>query len=262
MLQRISLPGGVLFLRIVSGAIALGLLAGSASAQELKPEVRSGTRIPTRLEHYSPERAQQIVHAFAACLAKRRRPLASAYILDRTTLVTDKYQKLLDPDCAGDAFTDADFDADVQLKMGGDALRFALAEALLATEIDKIDPAQLPKAGQLPIPAVTPWSDRQGSANDREKGVAADKAMILWYKFGDCAVHANPLASKALLSTAIGSTAEADAVQAMVPTLDSCVEKGTQLALNRTSLRGALALAYYSLAHTPISGAMPVSSQR
>jgi len=226
--------------------------------------VRTDSRIPHPVEHYSPERAQQIVHNFASCLVKRRRALASAYILDRTSLSFDKYQKLADSGCAEDAFTDANSDADVvELGMGGDAIRFALAEALLATEIDTINPAHLSGAAQLPVPPILPWSARQGSAQVREKAMADDQAMILWYKFGDCVVRDNPLASRTVLRSALGSTDEAAAMQALMPDFNSCVVKGTQLSLNRVSLHGALALAYYSLAHAPAAATTkPALSQR
>jgi hypothetical protein len=69
------------------------------------------------------------------------------------------------------------------------------------------------------------------------------------YKFGDCAVRTAPLAARAFLQAAPGTSAEGAAVQSLKPALGSCLEKGAQVTLNRTRLRGALAVSYYSLAH-------------
>jgi hypothetical protein len=40
-----------------------------------------------------------------------------------------------------------------------------------------------------------------------------------------------------------------------VPVLGNCLEKGAQVSLNRTKLRGAIALSYYALAHAPVATA-------
>ena len=143
-------------------------------------------------------------------------------------------------------------------------MRFALADALLQDEIATIDPAQLPKAMPLQIPFLStadyePKVGRQYSAEEMkalDEKRLRDQATLILYRFGDCAVRSDPQDARTLLLTPAGSAAEGTAFQSITPSLGVCLEKGAQIKLNRTMLRGALAFSYYSLAHAP---AAPIS---
>jgi hypothetical protein len=246
---------------IVLAALPLGL--GSAPGfGQFNPEAHVGSRIPNRPQQLSQDRTQQILSAYATCIVGRQRSLASEYVLDRSSLRFDrKYDALADGACLEEAIGSS-FD-DVGLKMGEDAMRFAVAEALLQNEIATIDPDRLPKTARLRMPVLIaadyePQVGRQYSA-DQMKALdekrAKDQSTLIMYRFGECAVRSDPRGAQALLKAAPNSDAEGAAVQQLVPVLGNCLEKGAQVTLNRAKFRGAVALSYYALAHAPLATA-------
>ena len=241
---------------------ALGGIAvvSTAAAAQLEPETHLGTRIPTRPETFKQDRTEQVLAQYASCVVKKQRALASQFVLDRTTLKFEKkYRSLGDGNCLVEAT--GTYFAEVGLTLSGDMMRFALADALLRDEIAGIDPARLPQAAQLQIPLLSnadyePKTGRQYRSVELkalEESRQKDQTSLIMYRFGECAVRSNPQGSRALLQAAANSAAEAAAVQSIMPSLGSCLEKGAQIKLNRSVLRGALGLSYYSLAHAPVA---------
>jgi hypothetical protein len=239
------------------GGIAV---VSTAAAAQLEPETHLGTRIPTRPETFKQDRTEQVLAQYASCVVKKQRALASQFVLDRTTLKFEKkYRSLGDGNCLVEAT--GTYFAEVGLTLSGDMMRFALADALLRDEIAGIDPARLPQAAQLQIPLLSnadyePKTGRQYRSVELkalEESRQKDQTSLIMYRFGECAVRSNPQGSRALLQAAANSAAEAAAVQSIMPSLGSCLEKGAQIKLNRSVLRGALGLSYYSLAHAPVA---------
>jgi hypothetical protein len=243
----------------------IALVSSTATAQ-FQPESHIGTRIPTRPEQFKQDRIEQVLAGYASCVVKKQRALASQFVLDRTTLQFEKkYRPLADGNCLVDA--SGAYFADVGMKLSGDAMRFALADALLRDEIAAIDPAELPKAARLPIPLLSnadyePKTGRQyrpQQLKELDESRQKDQTTLVIYRFGECAVRSSPQGSRALLQASANSDAEAAAVQSIMPALGACLEKGAQIELTRSILRGALAFNYYSLAHAPVA-AQPSSA--
>jgi hypothetical protein len=243
-----------------------GMSNGVAAAQS-KPEAYTGTglpvtgsRVPDLPEEFSQDQTQKILRHYAGCVVDKQRSLASEYVLDRTTLrFDDRYASLADGDCLFEAT--GSYFADVGLSLGEDTMRFALAEALLRNELRTIDPAGLPQAPRLRMPLLftadyLPKTDRQYRVSEIKALDARkqkDLTTLLLYRFGECEVRTNPHAARALLQAEPNSDREATAVQSLLPVLGSCLEKGSEVKLDRSRLRGAIALSYYSLAHVPLT---------
>lgn len=246
----------------VSGLLAISAAAFSSltSAAQLEPGTHLDSRIPVKPKQATQDQVRDAKSKFAACVVARQRKLASAFVLDRSKLGFDKkFEALLDSACLSEA-TEQDFgDANVALTVKGDTLRFALAEALLDGEIGSIDPAQLSGAAPLPTPGLKPadyeikpgrdYTVAQMKALDELR--QRDQMSIIMYRFGDCVVRTDPEGSRAVLMTSSGSAAESAGLQALMPSLATCLEKGAQLKFDPGILRGAIAFSYYSLAHAP-----------
>lgn len=242
--------------RICAAALLWGPV--SPAAAQFSPEARVGSRIPQKAETARPQETREVVQQFAHCVVKRQPRLASQFILDRSTLAVDRpYQGLADGYCLGDV-ADPFYDT-VGLRLSDASMRFILAEELLRPELATIDPASLPAAPALALPILRekdyqPETNRPYSQDELKKFDEArqhDQLAIVEYRFGECVVRSDPNGSRAFLQTAEGSDAEGAALQALMPSLGGCVEKGAQFKLDRTMLRGTLAFNYYGLAHAP-----------
>jgi hypothetical protein len=234
------------------------LAPASAAAAQFSPEAHVGSRVPQKAEMGTNAQTRDVMRQFAECLVKRQPTVASRFILDRSTLrISRPYEGLLDGNCLVDA-TDPFYDT-VGLRMAEDSMRFAIAEALLRREIGNIDPATLVSAEALSMPILQekdyqPEKDRTYSRDELAEFDSArqrERLILVEYRFGECVVRANPQGSRAYLQTADGSDTEGAALQALMPTLGNCVEKGAQFKLDRRILRGSLAFNYYALAHAP-----------
>ena len=92
-------------------------------------------------------------------------------------------------------------------------------------------------------------------AEDRRQ---REVAIYLSY-FGECVVRADPGNSKALLAASPDSRDEGIAIAALGKSLSGCLEAGRTLELNKTNLRGTVALNYYRLAKAAQSSAPVVA---
>jgi hypothetical protein len=258
---------GVLTLSAMA-LIPIGTWSTAATAQ-LQPEAHLGSRIPVQPHTFKEDKTKQVLADFASCVVKKQRALASQFVLDRTTLdFGKKYKPLADGNCLIDVT--GTYFAEVGLTMGGETMRFALAEALVRGELATIDPAKLANAARLQIPLLTaadyePKVDRQYREADLkalEGRRNKDQLALIMYRFGECAVRAAPQNARALLQAPANSDAEGTAFQSMMPAFSACLEKGSQFKLNRSVLRGTIAFSYYSLAHAPAAAATVSTASR
>jgi hypothetical protein len=204
------------------------------------------------------EQSRQVLRAYGDCIVAKQRPLATQFVLDRSTLGLDrKYRSLAESICVADG---AESYLDARM------MRFAIAEALLRGELDRIDPAQLAAAPRLQLPVIRtadyePAKEKQYTVDELkalDSQRAQDQASLVSYRFGECVVRTAPQNARALLQTQQASDSESQAIQSLMPALGACLEKGAQLKLDRSALRGAIALGYYSLAHA--NGASQVAA--
>lgn len=144
-----------------------------------------------------------------------------------------------------------------RVRMPDEIYRGAIAEALVLR-----DGTQLAAAAVAAIPALTyeeirplRTTDRDGKPIpedrlERQRAAIARKTGAQQVgKLGECVVRQLPDASRAVLSTQIETPGELASLNALAPALQQCVPAGETISLDRMSLRGALAIAYYRLAN-------------
>jgi len=166
--------------------------------------------------------AVQVMHFYAACVIEHT-PQGAKELLaldSRSPEYRTKMMRLAQghPMCVGDN----------RLKFNGVLLQGALAERLL----------QLYDAPPRFAPSVAfNASARPIEAQDDMEVTAA------------CIVRADPDKVWALFASDPTSDAEGAALQALSPTLMSCVREGQKVAINRPGLRALLAVSAYRLSH-------------
>ena len=114
------------------------------------------------------------------------------------------------------------------------ALRGAVAESLFEARFTQLPAMRTPAVG------VAPWF-RADAATTTD--AAATLGPV--YALADCSAARQPDLIRALLATEPGTAAETAAIQALNPIWNTCVTPGTQLALNRSSIRAILGEALY-----------------
>lgn len=216
---------------LLSGLVALSLGAASQPAPQ-----RADSR--TRVE----------LAEFAECLVKSRRSDARNAVLEDWDSRKLAYRELLAArDCVR---------IGRRLRVNSEVLRANLAGALIAADLGPQDPAAIAAAPMLAYPAPDPLRtfDAKGrpvGSDSIERQNAAIQRKLSWRaiaQFGDCVARANPAAVPALAASQVASESELAALKAFSPQMPACLPRGVKLELDRSSLRGAITLAYYRLA--------------
>lgn len=237
--------------------LSAAVVATPAPAQ-LKPEAPLGTRIPEAPDFFPVDRTQDVMRKFAECAVKKFPELSHRMVLDSSKVRVDKlYLKVADPDCLVQA-TAYQYGV-VQLRMSPESFRYAVADVLVARNLQSLAPTQVLSAARLPKPAISP-SDYLAKASDKRVGFTQkdydearqrDVAAIALSDFGECVVRANPQGARDLLRTKINSNEELGALRAIMPSFSGCLDRGSTLKTDRSTVRGAVALTYYRLAYAP-----------
>lgn len=199
-------------------------------------------------EMIDPVKVRDIAQDFAICAVKKHPELASKYVLDAGVWLEKRdFRKLFNPGCVptdGWRFT--------AISGGRTQMRFALAEALIRLHYPSASMADVVNAAPLdhepmPIEAL-PDKDKPRTVEmlaNMEKARAANQAISM---LGECIVRASPVAAHGLLLSEPGSESETQYLAALQPVAGNCVEKGAAINLTKFSLRGTIALNFYSLA--------------
>jgi len=141
--------------------------------------------------------------------------------------------------------------------MSHDMYRGALAEELIL--VDRIQPplegfssiSALSYREPEPIAMVRPDGKSNTPANIELQRTANNKylASIARLRLGECVSRQEPMKSRALFDTAIGSPAELSALQSFQGAISSCIVAGETVAFDRMTLRGVIAVGLYRLAN-------------
>lgn len=142
------------------------------------------------------------------------------------------------------------------MRFSSDVLRASLANHLIAADLGPGDLARVATAPPLvhaePEPLRT--VDSRGrplpaARIQRQKDAIQRKlTWLLIDRLGECVARANPAAVPPLVSSPVASASELAALKAFGPQLPACVPSNVKLELDRSSLRGAIAVGYYRLA--------------
>lgn len=220
-------------MRLLLFIVALG---GAVVAPAQSPPKPADSR--TRVE----------VAVFTRCLVDNRRQEARRAVLEDWDSRSFVYRELLkERSCyrLGRGF-----------RASASVLRENLAGHLIAGDLGPTDVGRIGLAPALRYPAPEPL--RTVDAKGRSIGAAsierqqeAIQRKLTWTsiaRFGECVVRANPVAVPALAASPVASDAELQALKAFGPHLPSCLPPNARLELDRSTLRGAILLAYYRLA--------------
>lgn len=245
----------------ITACVALSICA-AGFAQGTGRDSRLGSRSATDQDAYDAARTRLVQERFGACVVKKYRAAAIAYLLKHPTIEDVREGRrlirvLADGDCLVAAATSS---ADgVMMTFPGDTMRYALSDTLVRQEFASAPLRDLNRVAPLVHPKIDPedFEPRPGKKVNAKTlaKLAEDKikeqARIYLSEFGECVVRVDPVKSHGLLMTDVNSPAESDAFAALAPSLGECVIKGRTMTLNKNSVRGTVAYAYYRLANAP-----------
>ncbi|TFI56993.1 hypothetical protein E2493_17280 [Sphingomonas parva] len=217
--------------------------------------ILAATASAAAAEDLSARETRKLVDKYARCIVAAR-PIKAAEALvanvDTQTMVRD-YTRLIDPACLLHTRSSV-----VSARFPGDSYRYALADALVRRELAALPAPELANVAPLtyrplpepprPLPEGAGWKAKkeQEEAQDRYLDAAAYDFAA---RYGECVVRADPVGTKAVLLSEPASAEETTRFAAIVGALQTCVAPGRTQAFTRIVLRGAMAVAYYRLAH-------------
>lgn len=241
-------------------------ISAVASAQIPDSEVPPGSRVSKKVEKtpYNDSEVRRVQAKFGTCVVKKRRDAARRYLLDHATHGSDDRDRskligvLADGDCLIEA---AKATSDVHMTLPGDTMRYALAEALIRSDLSQQRPSgfdQIPRLAQPELDesdyALKPREKpRPARLAELEKKRSEGAITVFLASFGECVVRSSPAMSRALLDTAAGSTEESTNFAALNETLGSCIGVDGQFRLNKSNTRGSIAMNYYRLASASVT---------
>jgi hypothetical protein len=241
-------------------AVLLSLLVAAAPPQD---DLRrsSGTRILLPTEKIQDSQLRVMAYGFSSCVVRKRPAAAERFtLLDPSSPESVKAKRRLIPSVAdGDCLMEAtNTFGGVQMRFPGDFMAYTLADGLVRAR----NVPELSKVEGLP-PLSHPILDESDFAPKSGKRVSAKKAAeladernkemtrIYLSRLGECLVRDDPGSARALLQSEATSAAEGAAFEGVKPALQRCVEEGQTLSLDRTTVRGTIALNYLRLLAGP-----------
>ncbi|WP_310533063.1 hypothetical protein [Novosphingobium sp.] len=205
---------------------------------------------------------------YGQCVAKREPELARKAVVSGANFKRESPEgkRLMQRECMDEdilANATSGFQGRLRMRMDDDTYRGVIAEALVA----KGAPA-LTVDGLKVVPILTYDEPRplrlqypDGKAIPEEKlvrqraAIARKTEAMLMGKLGECVVRNAPVQSRAVLATSLETPPELQSINALGATLGQCIKAGETVSLDRMSVRGALAIAYYRLSQAQGSGA-------
>jgi hypothetical protein len=226
---------------------------------------------PTAIQKQARE-DRLIVSAYGDCLVKKRPQEAAEAVLgtEPSGQIMKIYHDLSDSDCLNRAVWKVGGTGGViQMGMPGEVLHYALAEALIRREYSAGLPPDIalaaprqqlrvtsislvPKPGQKVSPEKL---EKVKELNDRAAGFEGMAA------FGECVARQSPSDSLQLILTKPASAQEDQQFSKLGHTFADCLPAGQTLALDRSAVRGTIAMNLYQLAKAPRINSTPAATQ-
>ena len=207
---------------------------------------------PTPTAAGTDRTAREVFESYTQCVVKKHPKDAAAVVLSTISEkeIFKSYSNLVTPDC---------LDTGDLTMPGADFLRYGLAEALVRREYATGLPVDFARAGSIshfqldesdyePKPGK-PASTREVQRLDEQK--KKDIAIRILSIYGECVVRASPPAALRLVLSTPSTSNEAEAFGLLGPALSACLTQGQTIALDKTAIRGSIALNLYRLAHAP-----------
>ncbi|MFL6725836.1 MAG: hypothetical protein ACJ8FS_04900 [Sphingomicrobium sp.] len=244
----------------LAGMLVLSPMASALAAEpaQMPKETPIGTRIPKSIDLFPIDNARPILTAFGECAAKSNPALARDFILHDLNYrlgISERFKSLASPGCLTQAIQGTPYGM-VRLEMTSAVLRYAIADALIRSDLATFDPDVIRFAAPLAELKIEPGVGEAKSLGQSEldraaKALATANSDLALFTYGECIVRAAPAKTKALLSTKVNSTEEGDGLANLMPDFRGCLDKGQQFRANRLILRGVVAYNYYRLAYAP-----------
>ena len=204
----------------------------------------------TRESQADAKKAREVLRSFGQCIvnSKGSRVLAAHVILEDVSneTIIKKYPGLVDPNCMPMGAN--------TLTLPGDYIRYGIAEALVtrelvqpATSFDGVPLLQHKAVDPADFTAKPGASKKSIQTLEQARLNAEDRVFAS--KFGECVVRTDPAYSRKLLFTATSSLEEDAFFAALRPALGSCLIPGQTIKIEKSMVRGTIALNYYRLAH-------------
>lgn len=203
----------------------------------------------------NPDQARRLVLDYATCIVKSSHAEASNDLLadaDNDTISRDFERYIKKGVCVPPNIDTIGF--------GSDLYRYALADALVASEFAREGPSDFSDRAPLthhPGPTsadVDAALAKETSAKKRDKVrnlyLQAEGAAVL-SRYGECVARRDPVDARLWTLTKPGSAEEGARIDAMRHAFGSCLLEG-KVAFSKATLRGTVALNYYRLAHAPV----------
>lgn len=210
--------------------------------------------VPTKAQSdLSPAETRKLLEQYGVCIIKWRRAQASEAILRNVNNgeLMRHYPRLVDGSCLPMRPASV-----MKVKFVGDQFRYALADALVRSEL-----AALPAPSLDMVPALDhrdPTAPSRLSPKGKPLGEKAFAAALQSYdeakafsflsRYGECVVRVNPAAARVLLLTRPESAEERAAFGAMNQAFATCLPENVTMSFGKTALRGTVAMNYYRLA--------------
>lgn len=224
---------------------------------------------PAAAEAPSPQQIRQFLAEYGTCIAKREPELAHRAVLGEANFhyESPEGKRLRQRECMDAALlrnSSDGFAGRLRMRLDDDTYRGVIAEALIAKRGVALDPATIASIPALAYDEPRPLrtTDREGNPIPEERlarqraTIARRAEAVALGRLGECAVRGAPAAAQAVLATQIDTPAELQALNALGQTLGQCIKAGETVSLDRVSVRGALAIAYYRLSQAKPSGAI------
>ncbi len=216
----------------------------------------------------SPAQIRKFLADYGECIAKREPELARKAILVGANFNREspegkrlKQRECMDEDNLRN--TVSGFQGRLRMRLDDDTYRGVIAEALVVKGSRLLD-----AAGVRAIPLLTYDETRplrvqypdgkpipEGKLARQRAAIARKAEAVQMGKLGECVVRNAPENSRSVLSSALETPAELQSINALGPILGQCIKAGETVSLDRMSVRGALAIAYYRLSQAQPSGA-------
>lgn len=206
---------------------------------------------------YLPSQVRKIFYEYGQCIVRRHQSEASQAVLG--DIAGDELKKSHRDLISGDCLPwDAEVPgAELQAKFVGDQYLYALADALVRSELSDEPPPNLASVPPLqhrepgPPPATIAPNGKPIKAAEYRvlaRNYEHQKAADFLSNYGECVVRADPVRSRQLLLTVPESAEETAVFANMSPDFSQCMQKGATVEFSKMTMRGAIALNYYRLA--------------
>jgi hypothetical protein len=203
----------------------------------------------SRTDAYTDPEARQVLADYSKCVVQNARKQAEAVVLStpKNRASRADFAAVIRPDCLGHG----------RLSLPGGFIRYGLAEALvrqeyrhgLPADIDEAAPLEHPRVNDAPLQPKPGMKQNVLEALERSRANAVGEYNLS--VLGECVARKNPQGSLQLVLSWADTDDETRALGALTQSIADCLDPGETATLDRTSLRGAIALELYRLAKAP-----------